>query len=72
MTKISILLFALIVLLGPIYTVKGYSAISNLISELGAQKTENNYIMIVGFLILVIYIWSSKMILDFQYHEEKP
>jgi hypothetical membrane protein len=52
MTKISILLFAAIVLLGPIYTVKDYSVISNLISELGAQETQNNYIMIIGFLIL--------------------
>jgi len=57
MTKISILLFALIVLLGPIYTVKDYSAISNLISELGAQKTQNNYIMIFGFIILGIGIF---------------
>ena len=51
-TIISILFFGAVVVAGPAYTVDGYSAISYLISELGAQKTNNNYIMIVGFITL--------------------
>jgi hypothetical membrane protein len=51
-TTLSILTFAAVVLAGPAYTVDGYSAVSNLISELGAQKTKNNYIMIFGFIAL--------------------
>jgi len=51
-TRISIIVFVLVVLLGPIYTVDNYSHISNLISELGAQNTKNNFIMIIGFLVL--------------------
>jgi len=52
LTSIAISLFAVTVLAGPSYTVEGYSSISNLISELGAQHTKNNYIMISGFIIL--------------------
>ena len=52
MSAVAILSFTVIVLAGPAYTVEGYSAVSNLISELGAQKTQNNFIMIAGFLIL--------------------
>jgi hypothetical membrane protein len=48
----AIVLFALTVLAGPLYTVDGYSSVSNLISELGAQNTRNNFIMITGFVIL--------------------
>lgn len=52
MSTAAVLLFAIIVLAGPAYTVDGYRAVSNLISELGAQQTQNNFIMISGFLIL--------------------
>jgi len=52
MTKIGIIVFLMAVLLGPIYTVDGYSNVSNAISELGAQNTSNNYIMIMGFLFV--------------------
>ena len=51
-TRISIIIFAITVLTGPFYTVDNYSHIRNLISELGAQQTKNNFIMIIGFLIL--------------------
>ena len=51
-TKISIIVFVIVVLTGPLYTVDNYSHIANLISELGAQQTKNNFIMISGFLIL--------------------
>ena len=51
-TTIAVLIYALAVFSGPAYTVDGYSSISNLISELGAQKTRNNYVMILGFVIL--------------------
>lgn len=51
-TRIGISIFAIAVLLGPIYTVNDYSVVSNLISELGAQHTKNNFIMIIAFLIL--------------------
>jgi hypothetical membrane protein len=51
-SAVAVLAFTAIVLAGPIYAVDGYSAVSHLISELGAQKTQNNFIMIAGFLIL--------------------
>ena len=52
LTRIGISIFAITVVLGPLYTVSDYSSISNLISELGAQQTKNNFIMIAAFLIL--------------------
>ena len=45
-TKVGIIVFALAVLLGPLYTVDEYSIVTNLVSELGAQHTPNNFIMI--------------------------
>jgi len=51
-TRISIIIFAIAVFSGPLYTVDNYSHIRNLISELVAQQTKNNFIMIIGFLIL--------------------
>ena len=51
-TRIGILFFASAALAGPWYTVDGYSTVSNLISQLGAQKTQNNWIMVIGFLSL--------------------
>ena len=51
-TRISIAVFVIIVLVGPLYTTDNYSHITNLISELGAQQTKNNFIMITGFLTL--------------------
>lgn len=47
--KLGILIFATIILLGPFYTVEGYSVIANTISELGAQMTRNNFVAISGF-----------------------
>lgn len=52
LTRIGITIFALAVVFGPLYTVDEYSAVSNLISELGAQQTQNNFIMIIAFVIL--------------------
>ena len=49
-TKVGIIVFALAVLLGPLYTVDGYSIVTNLVSELGAQHTPNNFIMICAFI----------------------
>lgn len=51
-TRIGIFIFAIAVVLGPVYTVHDYSIIANLISELGAQHTLNNFIMITAFVIL--------------------
>jgi len=48
----AIIYFALTVAAGTIYSVADYSHISNLISELGAQKTQNNFIMMSGFFVL--------------------
>ena len=42
-TRVGIVVFALAVLLGPLYTVDEYSTVTNLISELGAQHTPNNF-----------------------------
>jgi hypothetical membrane protein len=67
MTRIAMPLFALIVLAGPIYALKDYSVISNVISELGAQNTQNNYVMISGFLIL-----GTAMIMDFLNKKSYP
>lgn len=51
-TQAGILAFALAVMAGPLYAVSEYSAVSNLISELGAQHTQNNFIMIAAFAVL--------------------
>lgn len=55
-TRIGILIFAVTALAGPLYTVEGYSSARNLISQLGAQNTQNSYVMVVGFLALGIGI----------------
>ncbi len=47
--KLGILIFATTILLGPLYTVEGYSVIANTVSELGAQMTHNNFVAIIGF-----------------------
>jgi hypothetical membrane protein len=51
-TKVGIIFFALAVLLGPLYTVDEYSIVTNLVSELAAQHTPNNFIMICAFIAL--------------------
>lgn len=51
-SRIGIIAFSAAVLAGPWYTDAGYSVIGNLISELAAQKTMNNFIMVAGFLAL--------------------
>ena len=51
-TRAGISVFALAVVFGPLYTVNEYSVMSNSISELGAQHTQNNFIMILAFILL--------------------
>lgn len=55
-TRIGILIFTAAALAGPWYTVEGYSSVSNLISQLGAQNTANSFIMVGGFLALGVGI----------------
>ena len=52
LTRTGIAIFTLAVVLGPLYTVAEYSVVTNLISELGAQHTQNNFIMIFAFVAL--------------------
>ena len=52
LTRVGIAIFTLAVVFGPLYTVTEYSVVANLISELGAQHTQNNFIMIIAFAIL--------------------
>ena len=56
LTRIGISIFALGVVLGPLYTVAGYSVVANLVSELGAQRTSNNIIMSTAFVIFGVMI----------------
>jgi Protein of unknown function (DUF998) len=51
-TRAGIVLFVLAVAAGPLYTVPGYSAVSNLISELAAQNTPGNVLMSGTFVAL--------------------
>jgi hypothetical membrane protein len=51
-TRIGIAFFVLVVIAGPLYTVPGYSAVGNLISELAAQNTPRNFIMSGAFIAL--------------------
>jgi hypothetical membrane protein len=51
-TRIGIVLFVLAVVAGPWYTVAGYSPVSHLISELGAQRTPNMLVMAAAFIAL--------------------
>jgi hypothetical protein len=52
LTRAGITAFAAAVMAGPCYTVSGYSVAGNLISELAAQHTRGNFIMMAGFLAL--------------------
>jgi hypothetical membrane protein len=52
LTRIAIATFVLAVIAGPFYTVQGYSAVANLISELAAQSTPRNFIMAGAFVAL--------------------
>jgi hypothetical protein len=51
-TRAGILVFSAAALAGPWYTVSGYSVVSNTISQLAAQATENNFVMRAGFVAL--------------------
>ena len=51
-TRIGVLAFALAVLLGPLYTVPGYSPVAHVISQLAAQNTPNNVVMAAAFVLL--------------------
>ena len=53
-TRVGILVFAVAALAGPWYTVQGYSPVSNVISQLGAQNTQNSVAMVAGLLALGI------------------
>ena len=52
LTRLGIAIFAVAVVAGPLYTVAGYSAMANLISELGAQNTQRSYLMAAAFVAL--------------------
>lgn len=52
LSRIGIAIFAITVMLGPLYTLDEYSSNSNLISELGAQHSPNGFIMVVAFLVM--------------------
>ncbi len=52
LTRVGLATFILAVVFGPLYTVADYSVVTSLISELGAQHTQNNFIMIIAFVIL--------------------
>lgn len=52
MTRLSILVFVLAVVSGPLYTAPGYSSVSNVISELAAQNTHYNWLMASAFVLL--------------------
>ena len=63
--RIAIIIFLISILAGPLYTVSNYNQVTNTISELGAQNTPHNYIMIIGFVVIgtaialqSIYNWS--------------
>ena len=51
-TRLGIAIFAVAVVAGPLYTVPGYSPVANLISELGAQNTPRNFLMVAAFVAL--------------------
>ena len=55
-TRLGIALFVLAVLAGPLYTVPGYSAVGNLISELAAQNTPRKLLMAGAFVALGVGI----------------
>ena len=48
-TRAVIIIFGLTVAAAPLYAVTGYSSVRNLISELGAQNTPHNYVMVIAF-----------------------
>lgn len=51
-TRAAIAFFVVVVALGPLYTAAGYSAASNVISELAAQNTPRNWLMSAAFVAL--------------------
>ena len=55
-TRVGIVLFVLAVAAGPLYTVSGYSAVGNLVSELAAQNTPRNVLMSGAFVALGVGI----------------
>jgi hypothetical membrane protein len=52
LTRAGIVMFSAAALAGPWYTADGYNVVSNLVSELAAQRTKNNFVMVAGFLSL--------------------
>jgi hypothetical protein len=51
-TRTCIVLFVVAVALGPAYTAPGYSAVSNVISELAGQHTPGRLVMVAAFVAL--------------------
>ncbi len=51
-TQWGVLVFVAAAAFGPLYTVPGYSVLSNVISELAAQNTPRNAIMATAFVLL--------------------
>ena len=47
---VGVLLITVAIVLGPLYTASGYSIVTNLVSELGAQHMPNAWIMNAGFI----------------------
>jgi len=52
MTRAAIALFVVVAALGPMYTARGYSPTTNVISELAAQNTPGNHFMATAFVFL--------------------
>jgi hypothetical membrane protein len=50
-TRTGIVFIGLTILLGPLYSEPEYSFVKNTVSELGAQNTRNNWVMILGFAV---------------------
>lgn len=53
-THVGVLLCGGMILLGPLYTVEGYSVVMHTVSQLGAQNTPGRWWMNFGFLALGI------------------
>jgi len=51
-TLLGVLLCSSMILLGPLYTVDGYSMVAHTSSQLGAQNTEGSWLMNLGFIAL--------------------
>ncbi len=55
--RFSLLITTSTIIFGPLYSEPQYSWIKNTVSQLGAQSTKNNWIMIMGFVSLGISLF---------------